>query len=90
MKEIIITILAAILTIGILCGFNSLEHNYTRENCEVIEVNDEIITVEDKGGLQWAFKGNGFKVGDFVDLEMFDSNTTAYVYDDVVKNAVAR
>ena len=90
MKRRLTIILSAILMAGVLFSLNYLEHNYTRENCEVIEVNDEIITVEDNGGLKWAFKGNGFKVGDFVDLEMFDSNTTAYVYDDVVKNAVAR
>ena len=90
MKKIITVIIPAILTVGILCGFNHFEHNYTRENCEVVEVNDEVVTVKDYGGLLWEFKGNGFKVGDIVDIEMFDSNTSAYVYDDVIKNVVKR
>ena len=83
-------ILTAILVVGALCGANYYEHNYTRENCQVIQTGDGIVTVEDSCGLTWDFKGNGFRVGDIVDLKMHDSNTSAYAYDDVVKSVVPR
>lgn len=83
-------ILTAILTIGVLCGVNYYDHNYTRKNCEVVQIDDGLVTVEDVSGFIWDFKGNGFEVGDVVDLKMHDSNTSAYIGDDVVKNVVLR
>lgn len=81
-------ILIAVLVIGALCIVSHYEHNYTKKGCRVIQVNDGYVTAEDRCGLAWDFKGNGFKVGDMVDLKMYDNRTGNYIVDDVVKDVV--
>lgn len=83
-------ILTVILVVGAIYGACYYEHNYTRKECEVIQVNDGVVTVEDSCGFVWDFKGNELKVGDIVDLKMYDNSTSTYINDDIVKDVVLR
>jgi hypothetical protein len=83
-------ILTAILLVGTFCVANHYEHNYTRKMCEIIKVNNGCVTAQDECGFVWDFKGNGFDVGDIVDLKMHDSCTSSYIGDDVVREIVKR
>lgn len=79
------TVFAVIVTLG--CGHH-LEHHYTREQCEVLEVNEELVTVRDRAGYEWDFysEKNDLRVGEVVDLKMYTNLTHEDVFDDEVVN----
>lgn len=77
------------LLIPMLCGANYIEHNYTRKNCVVIEVHNNNIKVKDNRGFEWSFNGEGFSVGDIVDLKMHDNTTTIH-FDDIIKDVIKK
>ena len=83
-------ILVAVLVIGALYCAAYYEHNYTRENCTVVQVNDGWATIEDKCGFTWDYEDSNLNVGNVVDLKMHDHNTSAYIGDDVVKSVVLK
>jgi hypothetical protein len=82
MKKIgrFLIVLIAIIAIGKL---ESYSHYYIRKNCEVVKVDNYVVTVEDNMGRWWDFEGEGFMVGDKVDIEMFD-NLTDEIKDDQI------
>ena len=80
-----------IISILLLCGFcgaSYYEHNYIREECQVIQVNDGIATIKDICGFYWDVETDGLKVGNIVNLKMNDNCTSSYIYDDIVKDVV--
>ena len=83
MKKIgrFLIVLTVILAIGKL---ESYSHYYTRKNCEVVKVDGYTVSVEDNMGRWWKFEGEGFEVGDIVDVEMFDSLTDGIKDDQIV------
>ena len=74
-------VLAVIFAIGKL---ESNSHYYARKNCEVIKVDGYIVTVEDNMGRWWDFEGEGFMVGDRVDVKMWDGLTDSIKDDQIV------
>lgn len=86
MKNIII----AIILSTCFCGASYYEHNYTRENCQVIQVNNGIATIEDVCGFCWDVESDVLKSGDIVDLKMNDNCTNSYIYDDIIKEVVKK
>ena len=86
MKKIIV----AVLVIGAVLGISYFEHNYTREECEVIQICDGIVTVVDGCGFTWDFEkeNNDLEVGDFVTLKMFDNISSANIEDDVITKII--
>ena len=85
MKKLIATILVVILFVMMVGVIGYTEHRYTKENCMVVMVEDNEITVEDNLGEWWTFYGEGFQKGDKVNLKMFDSCTGTNT-DDVIEN----
>ena len=85
MKKIIAATLVVILFVMMVGVIGYTEHRYTKENCMVVMVEDNEITVEDNLGEWWTFYGEGFQKGDRVNLEMFDSCTGTNT-DDVIEN----
>ena len=77
------------LLVPMLCGANYIEHNYIRENCIVIEAHNNNIKVKDKSGFIWSFNGEGFFIGDIVDLKMYDNTTTTH-FDDIIKDVIKK
>ena len=84
MKKIII----GVLVVGAFLGMCHWEHCYTRENCVVIAVDKDKVTVEDKCGFTWAFYGDNYEIGDVVDLKMHDNCSSAYIGDDEITKVV--
>ena len=87
MKKILIggLLLAMVTTVS------HAEHNYTRKDCEVIRVENGVVTFEDKCGFYWNWEieeNEYFEVGDFVDLKMNDNCSTSYVDDDVITKII--
>ena len=90
-------IVALILTLGVLFSFgctakeenvkNELaeNHNYTMKNCVVTEATETGCLIVDENGEGWYLEGEGFEVGEIVELEMHD-NFTEDIYDDVLEN----
>lgn len=85
MKKILATTLAVILFVMMVGVIGYTEHRYTKENCVVVMVENDEITVEDNLGEWWTFYGEGFQKGDKVNLEIFDSCTGTNT-DDVIEN----
>ena len=61
-----------------------IDTHYTRQDCKVVGYVEDVVTVEDSCGYQWQFIGEGYEVGDTVDLKMFNNRTHNYVYDDEI------
>ena len=83
-------ILVAILIIGAFVGVSYIEHNYTRDNCVVIEASETGCLIRDEVGEQWYWEGEGFEVGDEVKMKMFDNLTSAYIVDDEIKEVIKK
>ena len=80
--------IVGILLVGMFCGASYYEHNYTREDCVVIEASPTGAIFEDKCGFTWYVECEGYKVGDEADLKMYDNCTVSYIDDDEVKDLV--
>ena len=79
------------VVVGMFCAVGYYEHNYTREDCEVVRVENGIATFEDQCGYRWNWEieeNEYFEVGDFVDLKMFDNGSTSYIQDDEITKVV--
>lgn len=85
MKKIIVII----AIFSMIMGMSYFEHNYIRQNCEVTQICDGIVTVIDETGETWDFIAKGYKVGDIVDVKMHDNYTSAYVYDDEITKVIS-
>jgi hypothetical protein len=84
MKKFLVAVLVMVMFIGMIGVIGYTEHRYTKENCVVVMVENDEITVEDKLGYAWTFYGEGFQKGDKVNLKMFDSCTGTNT-DDVIE-----
>lgn len=87
MKKLTQNLISFAIVAIIFLGIGMLEntsHYYTRKNCEVVKVNGYCVTVEDDMGRWWDFEGEGFEVGDIVDVEMFDGLTSGIKDDQIV------
>lgn len=75
----------------LICGaliISYYEHNYTREDCKVVAVEDDVITFEDGCGLEWSAYAEGLQIGDKVSLKMNDNNTNSCVTDDKITDII--
>ena len=77
----ILIIIAIVFTIGKL---ESNSHYYTRKNCEIVKIDGYIVSVEDNMGRLWEFEGEGFEIGDIIDVEMFDNLTDEIKDDEII------
>ena len=76
-----------VIVIAIILGIGQLEsfsHYYTRKDCEVVKVDGYTVSVEDNMGRWWDFEGEGFEVGDIVDVKMWDGLTDGIKDDQIV------
>ena len=85
MKKIAIA-LTIILALGLFIMACNFENNYTRKDCKVVEINGNIITVEDNCGYLWDFEGEGYELGQKVDLKMHTTHTINTIIDDYIKS----
>lgn len=93
MKKNIITITAIIaLVIAFIAiagiAINSISHAnaYTRTaEGIIIEVNDEVVAVETADGHVWEFEGEGFEVGQTVEVVFSNNGSPDCVKDDIIQ-----
>lgn len=83
-------IVAIVLVISGLFAVGYYEHNYTREDCKVVAVEGDVVTFEDKCGLEWSACADSLQVGDKVNLKMNDNNTNGCVTDDKVTDVIIK
>ena len=86
MKKIIIIV----LTLASLNGLSRFEHNYTRNDCKVIEKQGATVRIEDTTGNVWKCNANGFQVNDIVNLKMHDNYTPNQIQDDVIVKVIRK
>ena len=84
MKKFLVTTLIIALFISFVGFIGYTEHRYIKENCVVVEIENDEITVKDKLGYSWTFYGEDFEKGEKVNLKMFDS-CTGSMKDDVIE-----
>lgn len=93
MKKNIITIITIIILIATLITVTSIVINsisrtnaYTRSaEGTIIEVTDEVVAVETADGHVWEFKGEGFEIGQTVDVVFSNNGSPNCVKDDMIK-----
>ena len=83
-------ILVLVLFIGAFYGISYYQHNYTRENCKVVQSYNGIATIEDCTGNYWEYEDNNLQVGDCVDLKMFDNLSDTNIEDDIITKVVVK
>ena len=87
-------LLAIVVFMAMLCACGYVEHHYTRKDCVVVEVEQRLVTVEDKAGHQWCYYMDSEdytdvpSVGTVVDLHMYTNLTDGYIYDDEITKVV--
>ena len=88
--DAMVGMLIVVVMISMMCACSYVESHYTRKACVVVEVEQRLVTVEDKVGHQWSYYMDSEDyadvpcVGTVVDLHMFTNLTDSYVYDDEV------
>lgn len=93
MKKTIITTIAIIIIIITLitCGLcvvkNISKTNAYTRNAEgtIIEVTGKVVAVETADGHVWEFEGEGFEVGQTVDVVFSNNGSPDCVKDDMIK-----
>ncbi len=60
----------------------------SREYMTVTSVTRETgeVTLVDRNGNLWCFIGYGFSPTEMLIVDMFDNNTSSYIYDDIIVN----
>lgn len=81
-----ICLLIAIVLYGSMGAIDYIETHYNRLAI-VTECKDDNIITKDKQDNLFAFKGDGFKVGDKVVLKMYTNHTDNTIKDDKILNA---
>ena len=85
MKKLI-TLMLLIATIYVI-GY--CDHNYTRKECTVTNIDNNIVTIQDKQGHIWEWEKEAneqFIKGEKVNLKMFDNTTDETITDDIIKS----
>ena len=86
----VFVLIAIMVTIFSIVGY--VENNYTRKDCKVIGVYEEIIDIKDNQGNIWTYElkeGESFYEGQTVDLKMFE-NVNKGIQDDVVTKVIIK
>jgi hypothetical protein len=82
---VVMLITLVILTIGFVKGVISPQNcNYYAMNSTVVEVKEQLITVEDYSGNLWQFEGNSWSVGDRCNCVMYDNKTEMMSDDEII------
>lgn len=76
-----LALLAFLLVVGKAGWY---ECHYTRE-AEVIKVENDLVKVKDDAGYLWTFSADGYRVGDRVEMLMFNNTTDSIIRDDEIE-----
>lgn len=70
--------------VAVIASVMSHAQTYVRKDCEVVSTRNGIVAVEDTCGYTWLFAGDGYKVGDVVNVKMVTHGTDDPKDDSVV------
>lgn len=87
MRNVFAIILCGAVVLGGLWVFDKASH-YTMEDCEVVSVEDGVMTFVDRTDNEWSWEveeGENYEVGQKVDVTMNTNGTDGYFYDDVIE-----
>lgn len=70
--------------VAVIASVMSHAQTYTRTNCEVISVRDGIVTADDGRGYAYDFYGDGYTVGEYINLKMNTNGTDNPIDDSVI------
>ena len=88
--DTVVGILVVVMMVCMMCACSYVECHYTRKDCVVVEVEQRLVTVEDKQGHQWCYYMDSEDytdvpcVGTVVDVHMYTAHTDGYIYDDEI------
>lgn len=77
-------IIIVVLFLLLLTSATYFNRHYTKEGI-IIGINDEVVMVEDITGERWDFVGNGYQIGEWVQIEMDNKGTVNFYDDEIVK-----
>ena len=63
------------------------ETHYTRKDCVVVSVTDDVVVAKDSSDRLWSFyttEDSELKVNDIIDLKMYNNHTDSIIDDDEV------
>lgn len=83
-REIIVTIIVAVVFIVYLYAASVISSRYTKQ-ATVIDTTNETVIVEDSQGYVWEFYGENFSKKDKVILTFDDKNTSTIFDDEIIK-----
>jgi hypothetical protein len=83
MKKFLFNLLIVVCIIGFVGLLGGMERTYTREG-QVVYVEDNNVTVENKSGFLWELETDELKEGQMVVLKMNDNNTEGIITDDII------
>ena len=69
---------------GLIGLYNTIDNTYSMD-AEVVEINQDLITIEDTTGYLYSFYGNGFSNGDKVKVTFDAKGTISNRIDDEIK-----
>ena len=83
----IITIIIVLITCGLCIVKNISKTNAYTRSAEgmIIEVTGEVVAVETADGHVWEFEGEGFEVGQTVDVVFNNNGSPDCVKDDIIQ-----
>lgn len=82
-KKIILTTIIIMAFILVVSLFNTIESRYTRD-VTVKKIEGIVVTVEDKQGYIWEFKGDSYKIGQHITVVMNDNHTSNICDDEII------
>ena len=93
MKKNVITVIALVLIVAALvsAGFTAVKmirkaSAYARvAEGTIVEVTDEVVAVETADGHVWEFEGEGFEVGQTVEVVFSNNGSPDCVKDDIIQ-----
>lgn len=90
MSKIVKGVAVIVLLLGLLCACCYADTHYTRKECVVVDVEERLVTVQDKQGYWWQYHMDSEDyadvpcVGAIVNLRMYTAHTDGYIYDDEI------
>lgn len=86
-KKVIVGIVLVVLLSIAFVVVSTSSANYTKE-VEVVEVENDVVTIVDNQGMEYSFFGDGFEVGETITVEMNINHTEQTREDDTVKRVI--
>ena len=90
-------IMVIVFIVSCFVGVSYIEHNYTKQYCEVTNKNDAYIEFVDSLGDTWVWNAEteedievykALEIGNKINVKMFDNLTSTNVEDDIIKKII--